>query len=174
MNLSNAGFFEKDVKEIRFFCTEKFKGKRFYWHFKSNNSYIVQVAMTGDQTFLRADSLLSSYTELKPPYEMNGVYHKRMFDTMINEIKHFGIDSRGGFTNTPFGSEKYQAFWTIKGNSLKNPIFECGTQHKYIGGYAPPDSSPNMVETLHSIWFRGDSPSEEVVQKRLLNNLKNK
>jgi hypothetical protein len=172
MNLSNAGFYEQDVKEIRFFCYEKFKGKQFYWHFKSNDANLVQVAMTGDQTFLRSDSLINSYTELKPPYEMNGIYHKRIFDSMIKDVEHFGIDNNGGFINTPFGSEKYSAYWTIKGNSLKNPVYECATEHRYIGGYASPDTSPNMVETHHSIWFRGDAPSEEVVQKRLLNNLK--
>lgn len=128
--------------------------------------------MTGDQSYLRRDSLRDSYTELKPEYNKNGIYHKRIFDTMVDSVDHYGMSPRGGLTDRPFGSTRYGAYWTIKGNSQKNPIYECGTEHNYIGGYAAPDSSPYMVETHHSIWFRGDAPPEEIVQKRLLNILK--
>ena len=53
MNLKIAGFAEKDIKEIRFLCSEKMKSGNKFWHFKTYNDGIVQTALTGDQTYLK-------------------------------------------------------------------------------------------------------------------------
>jgi hypothetical protein len=55
MYLKNAGFSEKDVKEIRFLCSEKVKSGNKYWHFKTVGDGILQTALTGDQTNLRVN-----------------------------------------------------------------------------------------------------------------------
>jgi hypothetical protein len=171
-HLSNVGFTNKDVKEIRFFCKENFKGNKTYWHFKTSSKEFIQVAMTGNQKYFRSYSLSKSYKEISPDYKMNGVYKKRIFDWMIDHIDYYGISEDGGFINTPFGLSKYKGFWTIRGNSINYPRFECATYHNYVGGYSSPDSSPNMVESHHSIWFRGDPPEEDKVKMRLLTRIR--
>jgi hypothetical protein len=168
MHLSNAGFTTKDAKEIRFYCTEKFKGVKSYWHFKTSDESIIQTALTGDQTILRIESLRDSYTELNPPQEIYGIYGKKFLQPMVEGINYYGKEVNGGFTNTPFGSTEYQAYWTIRGPNPKSPVYECGSEHRYIGGYATEETSPNMVETHHTIWFRGDPPADDIVQARLL------
>lgn len=173
MHLSDGGFTNKDIKEIRFFCTEKFQGDKIYWHFKTKNEDVIKTSLTGDQQNLRIDSISDSYQELQPPFQINGVYKKRIFESMAETIDFAGSNTKGGFTLTPFGSRRYGGYWTIKGPSLNNPKYECATQHEYVGGYSSPESSPNMVETHHSIWFRGDPPKEELVQRRLLGRMKN-
>ena len=53
MYLTNAGFENRDVNEIRFHCTERFKGKSQMWHFKTNNPDFISVAFSGDQNSLK-------------------------------------------------------------------------------------------------------------------------
>jgi hypothetical protein len=53
MHLQNAGFNHRDVKEIRFFCTERQKSEKKYWHFKTMNKEIIETVMTGDQSGLK-------------------------------------------------------------------------------------------------------------------------
>jgi hypothetical protein len=173
MNLADAGFTNKDVKEIRFFCTEKLKSDKFYWHFKTKSDEFLEVALTGNQSAFRSDSLSNSYTELKPNSQVNGLYKKRFFENMIDSIDFYGMSQDGGFTNTSFGASRYGAFWTIRGTSINNPKFECGTKHDYTGGYASLDTSPNMVHSHHTVWFRGTPPEEEAVQRRLFGRMKN-
>lgn len=57
MYLNNAGFSSRDVKELRFFCTEIHKGIKKLWHFKSNNPDLINVAMYSDQTVLKVISI---------------------------------------------------------------------------------------------------------------------
>lgn len=171
MNLSNAGFTNNDVREIRFFCNEKFNGDKNYWHFKSNNDEIIQVAMTGNQEYLRAESLAQGYTELSPPFEWNGIYKKRAFKSMIESTDYVGTNQKGGFTLTPFGMSRYNIYWTIKGSSEAYPRFECGTKHDYLSGFTNSELSPMMVESHHTIWFRGKAPEKEAVQNRLLGRI---
>lgn len=172
MYLSNAGFTHQDVKEVRFLCTEKFRENKFYWHFKTDSKDFIKVALTGDQETFRLKSLSESYIELPPLSQINGVYKKRVFETMTDNIDFFGISPDGGFHNTPFGLTKYRAYWTIRGSSLSNPKYECATAHNYVGGYASPEYSPNMVESHHTVWFRGDPPCEDFVKRRLLTRIR--
>lgn len=53
MYLRSAGFAPKDVKEVRLLCVERFKSDKKYWHFKTGNNDIINVAMTGDQSSLK-------------------------------------------------------------------------------------------------------------------------
>lgn len=53
MDLTNAGFTNEDVKELRFFCTEKMKYEKIYWHFKTSNHEFIRTAMTGDTSLLK-------------------------------------------------------------------------------------------------------------------------
>lgn len=50
MYLTNAGFIPRDVREVRFLCTENDRGNKKYWHFKSSSSALIDIAMTGLQT----------------------------------------------------------------------------------------------------------------------------
>jgi hypothetical protein len=171
--LSNVGYSPKDVKELRFFCTEKFKDSKVYWHFKTINREFLGVALTGSQQGFRFTSLSDSYKELAPPFKINGRFKKRIFESMINEIDYYNISPEGGFAYTPFGSNKYKAYWTIRGPSLSYPKYECATSHDWVGGYATMQESPIMAETHHTVWFRGEAPSEEQVQRRLVSRLRN-
>jgi len=171
MNLNNAGFTNRDVKEIRFYCTENLNKEKIYWHFKTSNNDIIQVSLNGNQEYLRADSLQNGYTELSPPYQINGVYKKRVYKSMVENTDVIGSDPKGGFILTPFGIRKYELFWTIKGSSEAYPKYECASKHDYLGGYTNSELSPIMVKTHHTIWFRGDPPEKEVVQNRLLGRI---
>lgn len=53
MYLQNAGFNHRDVKEVRFLCTERVKADKKYWHFKTMNREVIEAAMTGDQSVLK-------------------------------------------------------------------------------------------------------------------------
>lgn len=53
MYLQNAGFNQRDVKELRFLCTERVKAEKKYWHFKTMNREIIENSMTGDQSSLK-------------------------------------------------------------------------------------------------------------------------
>jgi len=172
LDLSNGGFSREDVKELRFFCKEIFQGSKVYWHFKTKSDQFIQVALTGDQQAFRPESLASSYNDLNPPYEINGKFQKRIQESMIEDIDFYGVNKNGGFTLTPFGSSKYMAYWTIRGPLTQPPKYECATSHDYTGGMSAPDSSPNMVQSHHMIWFRGQPPSEDKVRMRLLSKLK--
>ena len=56
MYLKDAGYSEKDIKEVRFLCSEKQKRGNKFWHFKSYSDGILQTALTGDQTNMKVIS----------------------------------------------------------------------------------------------------------------------
>lgn len=175
MNLADGGFPEAAVQELRFFCKETFKDTNVYWHFKTKNQNFLMVAFDGDQKVFDSVSLSSSYQELKaPPSDLDGNFNRRIFADSIDDIDYYGSSDVGGFTVTPFGSIKNMAFWTIRGPLSQDPKYECATSHNYIGGVSASDSSPNMVNSHHMIWFRGHPPLEEKVQSRLLSRFKNR
>ena len=168
INLGEAGFTTKDVKELRFMCYEKLGTDNSYWHFKTANKEMISTAITGDQQELTKESLPSHYKELDP---IKG-YKRRVFSELITNFDYIGYNPDGGFTDTPFGSKEYEMYWTIKGNVKDQPRYECASLHEYIGGYASPDSNPNMVESHHMIFFRGEAPSSKMVRARLFNRVK--
>jgi hypothetical protein len=57
MYLQNAGFNHRDVKEVRFLCTERVKSSKKYWHFKTMNRNIIETAMTGDQSAMNVKNI---------------------------------------------------------------------------------------------------------------------
>ena len=80
------------------------------------------------------------------------------------------MNSNGGFTHTPFGSETYNTYWTI-GGETKNR-FECGSNHEDTGAIVAPENNSNMIFTHHTIWFRGDPPNEDFHRNRLEKSIK--
>lgn len=100
-------------------------------------------------------------------------------------IDFSGSSSKGGLTNTPFGSTINNGFWTIVGDSDNDYIYECGTFHRGSNPDLPPQSTnyetsnnkdPNDAynpKTLHSIFFRGEPLSNEDVLDRLANKIDN-
>ena len=170
MYLDNAGFTKRDVKEVRFLCTERFKGKKKFWHFKTTNKDILKVAMNSDQTILRAPSSISmGYVEMKPPSSIQGAYVSAVEKNNVSQFDIVGRNPKGGFTATVFGSFPYEANWTVKGDLPTMDVFECGTNHKNPS--PSPEDSPNMVFTHHSIWFRGNPLSNFEARKRFMNNI---
>jgi hypothetical protein len=50
VNIKDAGFTVDHVREIRFMCIEEVpKKKSKIWHFKTTNTEILNLALTGDQ-----------------------------------------------------------------------------------------------------------------------------
>ncbi len=167
MYLENAGFSPRDVKEVRFFCTERFKTNKKYWHFKSSNRDFFNVAFKGDQTGLRPNSLATGYSEIRPPAAIMGKYSLAVDKNQINSFDIVGNSPSGGFTATIFGSTNYESNWTVKGESSVQDIFECGSSHKNAAATSPEDS-PSMVFTHHSVWFRGSAPPSDEAKERYL------
>jgi hypothetical protein len=171
MYLENAGFSIRDAKEIRFFCTEMFKADKKFWHFKTNNVDVVSVAFKGDQTTLKKTSLTNGYISIRPPTNIQGKYNESVEKNKIAKFDVFGDSPSGGFTTTAFGSSTYDAYWTVKGDSPVQDIFECGSSHRLTGEISPEDN-PIMVFTHHSIWFRGNPPTAEEARERYVENAK--
>jgi len=94
-------------------------------------------------------------------------YKKAVDKNQIGQFKIYGQSSTGGFYDTPFGSTNINAYWTVLGNDIAKPKFECGSNHRVGEGYVPEEENPVMVYTHHSIWFRGKPPKPEEVQDRL-------
>lgn len=90
-------------------------------------------------------------------------------------IEYFGPtsnDKTSGFTGTPFGSGRFKKYWTIKGANSDKPKYECGSEHNYMNGVSDTQLSPNMVETHHTVWFRGNPPTTEQAQRRFISKMR--
>jgi len=74
--------------------------------------------------------------------------------------KSWGQNLKGGFWDRPFGND--DGWWSVKG---KNKSWECGDSLNGLDG--------NRYESLHNIYFRGESPSKENLVKRYLEKIKN-
>jgi len=160
LDLKSVGYGENDVTELRFFCTER-TAKMYYWHFRTSSQELINVALTGDQRFLRPNSLKSGYYDL--PFPGNGLKWTRVIDKdTLQNIDHVGQSQTGGFWAEPFGSNALQRYWTVKGNVKKGGRFECGTSHKD----AAKNPSALLVMTHHTVWFRGNAPSEKEARIR--------
>lgn len=168
MYLHTAGFSDRDVKEVRFLCSEKTKSGRVFWHFKSVSDGIIQTALTGDQNNMRKTDFVSSYIEMPKPSFFRGNDYKRSFSkSSVNALNVIGKNRNGGFTHTPFGSDTYNSYWTVSGDNMNR--YECGSNHQDTGAVVAPDESPGMVYTHHTIWFRGEPPTEDYVRDRQMN-----
>jgi hypothetical protein len=160
LNLKSVGYSEKDISELRFFCTER-TGKKYFWHFRSRSQDLINLALTGDQRFIRTNSVRDTYHDL--PFPGNGVKWVRVMDKdRVRNMDHVSQSQTGGFWDSPFGSNALQKYWSVKGNVKKGGRFECGTAHK--DGVKNPASA--MVMTHHTIWFRGDAPKEKEARIR--------
>ena len=159
INLRDVGFDERDVTELRFFCTER-TNKKFYWHFKIKNSELVTAALTGSQMELKSTSI-KDYTDLDFPGDRIG-WMKSVQSHELNEFDYAGQNLNGSFWDTPFGSDSLKKFWTVKGNVRSGGRFECGTYHKdgMRSSYA------GLVMTHHTVWFRGPPSTDEDARAR--------
>ena len=158
--LKDLGYEERDIKEVRFFCTEK-TSRKFYWHFKTNSSNIITTALSGDQRGLNTETLIKHYTDLKFPGRTIG-WFKALEMQNLNEIDTVGFNPKGSFWDTPFGSSALNRFWTIKGNVDVGGRFECGTMHQ--DNISKEISS--LVDTHHTVWFRGEPPTDDEARER--------
>lgn len=61
MYISDAGYTEQDVKEVRFFCTEKFRNAELFWHFSTEADSIIDTALSGNQMKLNVIEYSFSY-----------------------------------------------------------------------------------------------------------------
>lgn len=173
MYLENAGFSSRDVKEVRFLCTERFKTQKKYWHFKTRNPDFIHVAFKGDQSVLKPLSLASGYDEIRAPEQILGKYEIAVLKNTLGKFDFVGESQTGGFTSTIFGSTTYDAYWTVKGESASQDIFECGSSHR-VNGNVSSEDDPSMVFTHHSVWFRGSPPTDDEAEDRYVNNIAKK
>lgn len=170
VNLANAGFDHYDIKELRFFCKEKYKNQSRFWHFKTNNEQMIQVALIGDQSFLKTNSISQNYVELEPDFRLGNEYRRVVPKNAIDDYVPIENQKSGGFTNTPFGSLKQKQFWTIGGANSNKLRFECASFHEYNNSMGEIDRDPLLVDTHHTIWFRGNAPTKDQAYKRFLYN----
>lgn len=168
MYLENAGFTSRDVKEVRFLCTERLKTVKKYWHFKTVNKDVVRTAMKGDQTGLKINSFVDGYAEIRAPLQIEGKYTLAIEKNQIDKFDFVGKNSKGGFTTSLIGSNFIEAFWTVKGDNPVQDIFECGTKHR---SNSAGDDNPSMVFSHHSVWFRGSPPNDDDARDRYMNNI---
>jgi hypothetical protein len=140
------------------------------WHFKSNNPDIVSVAMSGDQTALKQNSIGAGYVDLKAPQSHVNKYIIVVDSSKLNEFNIAGNSRKGGFAMTPFGSTTYDAYWTVKGDNPNFDTFECGSSHK-SSDPTNIDESPQTVSSHHSVWFRGLPLKEDEARDRYLDNV---
>lgn len=170
INLKDIDLTDSDVSELRFFCTERLKTKKFI-HFKISNLEIINLALTGNQKSVRKSNyyINNSLRDLKFPYfkKDSKKWQRTMGAKNIGQVDTINESSNGGFWDTPFGSQKLKKFWTIKGNLNEKGRFECGSYHD--GGNSIED---NLVQTHHSVWFRGPALSVEESRNRF--TLRNK
>ena len=161
MHLNNAGFNEMDVKEVRFFCTEK-SNKKLFWHFKSESPKVLSVAFNGDQRKLNLEDFKNTYSELQFPGK--AILWKKVMDQMKMQdtLDYVNNNPYGSFWDSPFASKSEGKYWTVKGNDKSLIRFECGTRHNYR-------LSSKTSYTHHTIWFRGDPPDENFARVRYYN-----
>jgi len=157
---SNLDIFDnRAVNELRFMCYEKGKVNR-YWHFRSSHPGLIAVAMNGDQSVLDESSISSRYKQLPPP---NNIPNAFTPDTLSpGRTIIVGRNPIGGFTDSPFGAD--QQYWTVHGKDEED-LWECASNNRRDGDRREPDT---MVETHHSIFFRGLPASTSVAKKRYL------
>ena len=107
---------------------------------------------------------------MKRPSFIKAKYRKKIDQTSIKDMNVFGSSHHGGLTHTPFGSTKFNAYWTVGGD--KRDRFECASYHENTGGFVRPEEKESMVYTHHSIFFRGDPATDEEQRERLMGKKK--
>ena len=172
MLLQDLGISRKQVKEVRFLCNETFGSDNYYMHFKSSNNDIIETAFTGEQSHLSPSSFKSGLSKLERPQGWE-LFRNRLIKFQINSIDYVNKTNNGGLAVTPFGSSKFQTYWTVVGDDPRNPIFECGSYHRNIMDSIGA-KSPSMARTVHSIWFKGVPPTADEVRKRMLSKINNR
>jgi len=161
MNLKDSGFSELDVQELRFFCTEK-STQKFFWHFKTDSPKMISAAFNGDQRKMDLGELKSTYGELQFPGKV--VMWTKAMDQfeMQDTLDYVRNNPVGSFWDKPFGSKSAGKFWVVKGSEKGNDRFECGTHHKS-------QLESATAYTHHTVWFRGDAPTEDFARQRYFN-----
>ncbi len=157
INLNEGGFNEEQVKEIRFFCTEK-STKKFFWHWRTDSPTTISTAFNGDQTKMKLKEFKDEYSEMIFPGRALLWTRAMGQQQMEEEFDYLGKSKNGGFWDRPFGSTTLKKYWTVRG-AKKEPVWECGTHHNNA-------SESNSAYTHHTVWFRGDPPNEDFARVR--------
>jgi len=167
MNLRNGGFSENDVQELRFLCTEKLSNRKTFWHFKTDSPKVLSTAFNGKQNSMDLAEFKDTYSELQFPGK--AIMYKKAMDQfeMQDSLDFVGRNPTGGFWDRPFGSHSKGNYWTVKGSNSNRIRFECGTKHKS-------QLESSNAYTHHTVWFRGDPPSEDFARARYYNKEINK
>jgi hypothetical protein len=161
---TNLDIFDgRALSELRFMCIEKSRTGNRYWHFRSNHPSLISVARNGDQSVLDTSSISSKYKPLPAPSNIPNIMTP---DPLAPGASiSIGRDKKGGFTDSPFGTD--QLYWTVKGKEDED-LWECASNNRINGDRK---QSESMVETHHSIWFRGLPASPSLAKKRYLESL---
>jgi len=160
IDLKDGGFNEEQVKELRFFCTEK-SDKKYFWHFRTDSPTTLSTAFSGDQSKMNMKEFKDEYSDMIFPGRVLLWTRTMGQQQMEEDLDYIGTNKTGGFWDTPFASRSTNKFWTVRG-AKKDPVFECGTFHK-----SPVEN--NSAYTHHTVWFRGDAPSEDFARARYYN-----
>ena len=161
IDLKNAGFNEKQVKELRFFCTEK-SDKKYFWHFRTDSVSVINTSFSGDQTKMSLSEFKGEYNEMLFPGKALLWTKVMSQQQMEEELDYIGKNTKGGFWDTPFASKVSDKYWIVKGTKKGVDEYSCGKKHtkkeQTIGAY-----------THHTVWFRGDAPTREFARARYYN-----
>lgn len=160
INLKDGNFNENQVKELRFFCTEK-SDKKYFWHFRTDSPKVMETAFNGDQSKMEMKEFKDEYSEMIFPGRALLWTNVMGQQQMDEDLDYLGKSKKGGFWDMPFASKGAGKYWVVRG-SRKDPVFECGTHHKN-------PNQNNSAYTHHTVWFRGDAPSEDFARSRYFN-----
>ena len=151
------------ISELRFSCFEKSRTGNRYWHFRTSQDSMLSVARNGDQSVLDTSSLSNKYKPLPPPINLPNISTP---DPLIpGTVITTSRSKIGGFNDSPFGAD--QLYWTVKGKDDED-LWECASNNRINGDRK---QSESMVETNHSIWFRGLPASSSLAKKRYLESI---
>jgi len=160
IDLKDGNFNELQVKELRFFCTEK-SDKKYFWHFSTDSPTTINTAFTGDQSKMKLDEFKNEYSEMIFPGRAL-LWNKVLGQQQAEEdFNYLGKSKSGGFWDKPFGVTTQNKYWVVRGSG-REEVFECGTLHKS-------KMENDAAYTHHTVWFRGDAPDEEFARARYYN-----
>ena len=157
INLKDGGFNENQVKELRFFCTEKSDNK-YFWHFRTGSASTIATAFSGDQSKMKLQEFKNEYSEMVFPGQAL-LWTRSMGQQQAEEdLDYLGKSKSGGFWDKPFGSRSLKKNWIVKGTK-KEEEWSCGTEHSST-------NENDQAYTHHTVFFRGDAPDEEFARAR--------
>jgi len=160
IDLKDGGFNENQVKELRFFCTEK-SDKKYFWHWRTDSPSTIRTAFSGDQSKMNLKEFKDEYSEMVFPGKALLWTRAIGQQEMEEQWDYLGKSKNGGFWDTPFAVTSLKKYWVVRGHK-KEEEWMCGTNHTN-------QTENDSAYTHHTVFFRGDAPDEDFARARYYN-----